>query len=613
MVEQLKNNIHSSLNQLFDQELDASKIQLGETRKEFEGDYTLVCFPLMSLSRKSPEDTGKMIGDYLVENMPDVASYNVIKGFLNLVLSDDYWHGCLSHMRATDNFGAGAKKERLHLVESCSPNTNKPLHLGHVRNILLGDSVYRILKFSGTDVKRVQIINDRGIAICKSMLAWKKFGEGETPESAGEKPDHFVGRYYVMFDKKFKEEYQSFQSTEEAKNWYASEAKENEDEAAFFKRNKNNYFNSKSSIGGEARAMLLDWENDDKETKELWTTMNNWVYKGFQQTYDSINVEFDHIYYESEMYLKGKDETFRALENGTFYKEEDGSVWVDLENQGLDKKIVLRADGTSVYITQDIGTAIQRYEDYEMDEMTYVVGNEQNYHFQVLFEVLKLLGYEFSNHLHHLSYGMVELPDGKMKSREGTVVDADELVEEVINEASLGISDRARSMNSDEAGKNELAKKIGLSALKYFILKVNPKKGMVFNPSESVDLQGQTGPYIQYSYVRINGLLERASNEGLDWSNSKYTNELKPQEKQILLLLVQFPQIVEEAAKNLDPAELANYCYALARSYHKFWSDVPILIAEEEEKLFRISLSEMAGKVIQTAMGLLGIEMPSKM
>lgn len=613
MITRLKKKILESLEKLFEQQIPESLIQLGETRKEFEGDYTLICFPLLKISRKNPEQTGELIGSFLTETLEEVVAFNVIKGFLNLSLSDECWQQFLAEICTVDDFGSGIDKGHLNLVESCSPNTNKPLHLGHIRNILLGDSIFRILEFSGTEVKRVQIINDRGIAICKSMLAWQKFGNGETPEDAGVKPDHFVGRYYVLFDQKFKEEYQSFQESEEGLQWYEANRKQEEEKPTFFKRVKNDYFNQKSEIGGEARQMLLDWEQNNEEVRKLWRLMNGWVYQGFEETYQKLHVGFDQLYYESEMYLKGRDEVFKALESGLFYRTEDGSVRVNLEAFGLDEKILLRADGTSLYITQDIGTAIQRYEDYKMDGMTYVVGNEQDYHFKVLFNVLKMMGHEFSDHLHHLSYGMVELPDGKMKSREGTVVDADDLIEEVIREAESGISERVSSLGLEDKGKNELAYKIGMAALKYFILKVNPKKGMVFDPSESVDLQGQTGPYIQYSYVRINGLIERAKKEELQWSGRMYSNRLQNQEKYILRLLAQFPAIVQDSAAEMDPSVVANYCYTLARAYHKLWSDIPILIAEEEEKLFRITLSEKTGKVIQRAMGLLGIAMPLKM
>jgi arginyl-tRNA synthetase len=487
------------------------------------------------------------------------------------------------------------------------------LHLGHIRNILLGDAVSKIRDFAGDQIVRVQIINDRGIAICKSMLAWKMFSGGSTPSSEKLKPDHFVGDYYVLFEKKFQQEYAGWQESDEAQEWYENDKNKDEQAEDFFKRNKNNYFNTYSDLGKQARQMLLDWEKGNPEVVKLWKQMNDWVYEGFDMTYDLLNVQFDQLYFESETYLLGKEMVIEGLKRGLFYKEEDGSVWVDLSDFKLDKKILLRSDGTSVYITQDMGTAEQRYRDHEMDGMAYVVADEQNYHFKVLFALMKLLNKPFADRLYHLSYGMVDLPEGKMKSREGTVVDADDLIEEVKKEARSGIEERGNLSMLGAEEIEDIVHKVALGALKYFIVKVNPQKRMVFNPAESVDMQGQTGPYIQYSYVRIKGLLEKARKQNLDWQQDKYTVEVGIYERDLLVQLVQFPELVVMAARDYDPSAIANYAYKLAKSYHKFWTEVPIFKSEGDVLAFRLSLSEATGLVVSKAMELIGIEMPQKM
>lgn len=567
------------------------QINFQTTRKEFDGDITLVVFPMVRFSKMGPEQTAEVLGTYLVSEVSFVESFNLVKGFLNLVISESYWLESYASAYSTDNYGHVPVDEEAHLtiVEYSSPNTNKPLHLGHIRNNLLGYSVAEIIKASGTRVKKVQIINDRGIHICKSMLAWKKFGAGETPQSSGMKGDHLVGKYYVQFDQEYKREIAELiargKSEEEAKK-----------EAPILK---------------DAQEMLRQWEAKDPGVVELWTTMNAWVYEGFDATYTRLGVDFDSNYYESETYLLGKKYVDIGLEKGIFYQKEDGSVWVDLTDEKLDHKLLLRGDGTSVYMTQDIGTAIQRHLDFDFNKMVYTVGNEQDYHFNVLFKVLNRLGYSWAKDCRHLSYGMVDLPSGKMKSREGTVVDADDLMQEMVYTAA-SISEELGKL--DGFDKDQLAsvhETIGLGALKYFILKVDPKKRMVFNPSESIDFNGHTGPFIQYTHARICSLQRRA--EAMH-TELKPETQLHAKEKDLLKVILCYPDVIQEAAADCSPALIANYTYDLVKEYNQFYQQVPIFGAQsEQDKAFRIGLSSMVGRVISSAMLLLGITVPERM
>lgn len=578
----IREQVVKAVGQLYSYEVDASSLLVSPTRKEFEGDYTLVVFPFTKAAKKGPADIAKDIGDFLTAEVDEITGYNIIKGFLNLSIVNEYWPKYLIDLFHNGNFGQHAPNGRKVIVEYSSPNTNKPLHLGHMRNILLGWASSKILDKAGNEVIKTQIINDRGIHICKSMIAWQLYGNGETPETNGIKGDHLVGKYYVTFNHK---------DIEQSKNLPKDQ---------------------ESEIMLQARDLLKKWEANDPETIDMWKTMNGWVYSGFNETYENLGVSFDVVYYESETYLLGKDIIMKGLEKGIFYKKDDGSVWIDLEDVKLDHKLVLRSDGTSVYMTQDIGTAKKRHEDYQMDGMTYVVGDEQNYHFKALFEILKKLKEPFAENLHHLSYGMVNLPEGKMKSREGTVVDADDLITEVIKEVEKESKVRGE-LDATEEEKQEIWRKVGLGALKYHLLKVNPKKSMVFDPKESVDLQGQTGPYIQYAYVRIQGIL-RKLNENVDLEKAISYSDIKPQEKQVLLLLQQYPNIIQKAASNFDPSEVAHYCYDVASVFHKFLHDVKVLTAESvEAKAFRLMLIQTTGKVLKSAFELLGIEMPKRM
>jgi arginyl-tRNA synthetase len=590
--------IHSAvaeaLKKLYNFEPAGNSIQLQITRKDFEGDITLVVFPFLKYSRKSPEETGMQIGEYLQTEVDEVKSFNVIKGFLNLVIADKYWIRVLKSAREDNTYGTQQTDEdsRLIMVEYSSPNTNKPLHLGHIRNNLLGYSISEIQKASGNRVVKTNIVNDRGIHICKSMVAWKKWGEGKTPENTGVKGDHLVGELYVEFDKHYK-----------------AEIKELIDQGVPPKEAE-----AKAPSILEAREMLLKWEARDPETVKLWKRMNSWVYKGFDETYRKMGVDFDKIYYESETYLVGKEEVLRGLNEGIFYKEEDGSVWADLTEDGLDKKILLRSDGTSVYMTQDIGTAKMRYNDYPIDKMVYVVGNEQNYHFQVLSVLLDKLGFSWGKNLYHFSYGMVELPSGKMKSREGTVVDADDLMAEMINVARKMAEELGKldALTAEETEKTfEI---IALGALKYFILKVDPKKNMLFNPEESIDFNGNTGPFIQYTYARIQSVLRKAAEKNINLaSNTDENISISEKEKLVLKRISLFPDIIAEAGTNYSPAVVANYCYELVKEYNQFYHDHSILNAADNVRDFRLVLSETVGKVIKRGMALLGIEMPERM
>ncbi len=610
----IQDGVMNGVKAIYDHEVKSDSIPTNVTRKEFEGDYTVVVFPFTKAARKKPEQIGEDLGKYLVEHVEAIEDFNVVKGFLNLVVTDDYWTAFFHDISKSKNYGQHPPKNERVMVEFSSPNTNKPLHLGHIRNILLGWSCAKILAAAGYEVIKTQIVNDRGIAVCKSMLAWHKFGNGETPESTGIKGDHLVGKYYVKFDQTLRAEYTEWQTSAEAKLVYKAKKKDGQEEAAFFSTFKNNYFNEFSNIGKEAKEMLLKWENGDKETKDLWTKMNDWVYGGFDETYEALGVDFDKLYYESGTYLLGKQTVEEGVDTGVFYRKPDNSIWIDLEESKLDHKLVLRSDGTSVYMTQDIGTAMMRYKDYQMDKMVHVVGDEQNYHFKVLFEIMKKLGVSYADGLYHLSYGMVDLPSGKMKSREGTVVDADDLIKEVKLEAEKSMNERSETSDLSREEQDDINRKVGLAALKYFIVKVNPQKRMVFDPSESVDLQGQTGPYIQYSYVRINGVLNKAEKESIDLSLASNYKILQAQEKELILQLREYPGLIAQAAKSYDPSIIANYCYSLAKAYSRFWHDLSIFGADTPEAIaFRLQLSQMVGKVLKSGMDLLGIEMPHRM
>ena len=611
----LHEGIVSGLQNLYEIEIDPQKITLNTTRKEFEGDYTVVVFPFTKQARKKPDVIGEELGAYLKANVDVVSNFNVVKGFLNLVIKDDYWISFLNEVYTNPEYGKHPSNGKKVMVEFSSPNTNKPLHLGHIRNILLGWSVYKINEAAGYDVVRVQIVNDRGIAICKSMLAWQKFGNGSTPEISAIKSDHFVGKYYVLFETKFKEEYKSWQESDAGKDIYQNNRKGDVSESVFFKEYKNQYFNQFSTLGKEAKEMLRKWEAGDSDTIDLWKKMNNWVYQGFEATYNRLGVAFDKLYYESNTYLLGKETINNGLENNVFYRKEDGSVWIDLEEAKLDHKLVLRKDGTSVYMTQDIGTAQLRNQDFGVDKMIYVVADEQNYHFQVLFEILKRLEEPYAAGLHHLSYGMVDLPTGKMKSREGTVVDADDLMDVVIKEAYANSVDRGTLEGLSEEEQAEIMRKIGMAALKFFIVKVQPKKRMVFNPKESVDMQGQTGPYVQNAFVRIQSVLRKAKAEAIDFQSSPtaYT-QLEKAERDLIGELYKYPELIQMAAEEFDPAIIANFCYDLAKGYHKFWHDHSILRADTEDaKIFRLRLSLAVSNVLKSGMDMLGIEMPDRM
>jgi len=566
-------------------------IEIQPTRKDFEGDVTVVVFSMLRTIKGNPVEIGKKIGQYLVENVPEIADFNVVKGFLNLVVSDAYYIDLFHEVQHSENFGRKAESGNAVMVEYSSPNTNKPLHLGHVRNNLLGYSVAEILKASGKKVYKTQIINDRGIHICKSMLAWKKFGHGETPESTGLKGDKLVGNYYVMFDKAYKEE----------QSYLIAQGKTKEEAE------------KQAPLIMEAQNMLLRWEAGDPETVALWQKMNNWVYAGFEQTYTNLGVNFDSYYYESNTYLLGKDNIEEGLKNGVFYKKEDGSVWCDLTEDGLDEKLVLRSDGTSVYMTQDIGTAIQRVKDHpDVGGMIYTVGNEQDYHFKVLFLILKKLGFDWAQHLSHLSYGMVDLPSGKMKSREGTVVDADDLIMEMADTAKTISTELGKLEGYSETEKEELYKVIGLGALKYYILKVDPKKRILFNPKESVDFQGNTGPFIQYTYARIQSILRTAKETGV--SPEIEQTILHPKEKELLKTLAAYPDTIQLAAENLSPALIANYTYDLVKEFNSFYQQVSILGADTAGEIsFRVALSQKVGEVIASSFALLGIDVPERM
>ena len=596
-------SVISGLKALYGQEVPEKMVQLQKTKKEFEGHLTLVVFPFLKMSRKGPEQTAQEIGEYLKVNEPAVAAFNVIKGFLNLTIASATWIELLNEIQADEQYGLVKATETspLVMIEYSSPNTNKPLHLGHVRNNLLGNALANIVAANGNKVVKTNIVNDRGIHICKSMLAWKKYGNGETPETSGKKGDHLVGDYYVSFDKHYKAELAELMTGFTAQGMSDDEAKAKAEAA--------------SPLMQEAREMLVKWEAGDPEVRGLWEMMNNWVYAGFDETYKKMGVSFDKIYYESNTYLEGKEKVMEGLEKGFFFKKEDGSVWADLTAEGLDHKLLLRGDGTSVYMTQDIGTAKLRFADYPIDKMIYVVGNEQNYHFQVLSILLDKLGFEWGKSLVHFSYGMVELPEGKMKSREGTVVDADDLMEEMIATAKETSQELGKLDGLTQEEADDIARIVGLGALKYFILKVDARKNMTFNPKESIDFNGNTGPFIQYTYARIQSVLRKAAESGIVIPEQIPAGiELSEKEEGLIQMVADFAAVVKQAGEDYSPSIIANYTYDLVKEYNQFYHDFSILREENEAvKVFRIALSANVAKVVRLGMNLLGIEVPSRM
>ena len=596
-------SVISGLKALYSQEVPEKMVQIQKTKKEFEGHLTLVVFPFLKMSRKGPEQTAQEIGEYLKVNEPAVAAFNVIKGFLNLTIASATWIDLLNEIQADEQYGLVKATETspLVMIEYSSPNTNKPLHLGHVRNNLLGNALANIVAANGNKVVKTNIVNDRGIHICKSMLAWKKYGNGETPETSGKKGDHLVGDYYVSFDRHYKAEVKELMSEFAAQGMSEDEAKAKAEAA--------------SPLMQEAREMLVKWEAGDPEVRGLWEMMNNWVYAGFDETYRKMGVSFDKIYYESNTYLEGKEKVMEGLEKGFFFKKEDGSVWADLTAEGLDHKLLLRGDGTSVYMTQDIGTAKLRFADYPIDKMIYVVGNEQNYHFQVLSILLDKLGFEWGKSLVHFSYGMVELPEGKMKSREGTVVDADDLMEEMIATAKETAQELGKLDDLTQEEADDIARIVGLGALKYFILKVDARKNMTFNPKESIDFNGNTGPFIQYTYARIQSVLRKAAESGIVVPGQIPAGiELSEKEEGLIQMVADFAAVVKQAGEDYSPSIIANYTYDLLKEYNQFYHDFSILREENEAvKVFRIALSANVAKVVRLGMSLLGIEVPSRM
>ena len=596
-------SVISGLKALYGQEVPEKMVQMQKTKKEFEGHLTLVVFPFLKMSKKGPEQTAQEIDEYLKANDPAVAAFNVIKGFLNLTIASATWIELLNEIQADEQYGLMQVTDAspLVMIEYSSPNTNKPLHLGHVRNNLLGNALANIVAANGNKVVKTNIVNDRGIHICKSMLAWKKYGNGETPETSGKKGDHLVGDYYVSFDKHYKAEVKELMAKFTAQGMSGDEAKAKAE--------------AESPLMQEAREMLVKWEAGDPEVRGLWEMMNNWVYAGFDETYKKMGVSFDKIYYESNTYLEGKEKVMEGLEKGFFYKKEDGSVWADLTAEGLDHKLLLRGDGTSVYMTQDIGTAKLRFADYPINKMIYVVGNEQNYHFQVLSILLDKLGFEWGKSLVHFSYGMVELPEGKMKSREGTVVDADDLMEEMIATAKETSQELGKLDGLTQEEADDIARIVGLGALKYFILKVDARKNMTFNPKESIDFNGNTGPFIQYTYARIQSVLRKAAESGIVISEQIPAGiELSEKEEGLIQMVADFAAVVKQAGEDYSPSIIANYTYDLVKEYNQFYHDYSILREENEAvKVFRIALSANVAKVVRLGMNLLGIEVPSRM
>ncbi len=601
--QKLVSSVIGGLKALYGQDVPAAQVQLQKTKKEFEGHLTLVVFPFLRMSKKGPEQTAQEIGEYLQANEPSVAAFNVIKGFLNLTIASSAWIELLNGIHADKQYGIVAVTDNspLVMIEYSSPNTNKPLHLGHVRNNLLGNALANIVAANGNKVVKTNIVNDRGIHICKSMLAWQKYGNGETPESSGKKGDHLIGDYYVSFDKHYKAEVKELMAKFQSEGMNEEEAKAKAE--------------AESPLMKEAREMLVKWEANDPEVRALWKKMNDWVYAGFDETYRMMGVTFDKIYYESNTYLEGKEKVMEGLEKGFFYRKEDGSVWADLTGEGLDHKLLLRADGTSVYMTQDIGTAKLRFADYPIDKMIYVVGNEQNYHFQVLSILLDKLGFEWGKGLVHFSYGMVELPEGKMKSREGTVVDADDLMAEMIDTAKETSNELGKLDGLTKEEADNIARIVGLGALKYFILKVDARKNMTFNPKESIDFNGNTGPFIQYTYARIQSVLRKAKEAGIEIPAQLPAGiELSEKEEGLIQMVADFAAVVKQAGEDYSPSIIANYTYDLVKEYNQFYHDFSILREENEAvKIFRLALSENVAKVVRLGMGLLGIEVPDRM
>ena len=601
--QQIITTAQQAVKTLYGQEVPEKMVQLQKTKREFEGNLTLVVFPFLKISRKKPEDTAQDLGEYIKQNCDAIADFNVVKGFLNLVIDSKAWIGLLNEMNSNPKFGEKPVTENspLVMIEYSSPNTNKPLHLGHVRNNLLGWSLAQIMEANGNRVIKTNIVNDRGIHICKSMLAWLKFGNGETPETSGKKGDHLIGDYYVAFDKHYREEVAEFKAK------YVAEGM---DEEAATEKAK-----AEAPLIKEAHEMLVKWENNDPEVRALWKKMNDWVYAGFDETYKALGVGFDKIYYESNTYLVGKKKVEEGLAKGLFFRKPDNSVWADLTDEGLDQKLLLRADGTSVYMTQDIGTAEMRFADYPIDKMIYVVGNEQNYHFQVLSILLDRLGFKWGKELVHFSYGMVELPNGKMKSREGTVVDADELIEAMVDDALKTSEELGKFKDMSEEERREIARVVGLGALKYFILKVDARKNMLFNPEESIDFNGNTGPFIQYTYARIRSILRKAEAEGITIPASLEANmPLNEKEIELIQKIGEFGAAVEQAGKDYSPSGIANYCYELTKAFNQFYHDYSILGADtQEEKLVRLVLAANVAKTLRNGMALLGIEVPERM
>ena len=592
-----------ALHSLYGLEVKPEDLQLQKTKREFEGHLTLVVFPYLRASKKGPEQTAMEIGQWLVDNTPFVSSMNAVKGFLNLTIAPEAWLQLLADIDGNDSYGITAATDQspLVMVEYSSPNTNKPLHLGHVRNNLLGWALAQLLQACGNRVVKTNIVNDRGIHICKSMLAWQKYGNGETPQSSGKKGDPLIGDYYVCFDKHYRAEVGALTIKFQDEGMDADAARERAEKEA--------------PLMQEAREMLRKWEAGDKEVRALWEMMNSWVYAGFDETYKTMGVSFDKIYYESQTYLDGKKKVLDGLDKGLFYRREDGSVWADLTKDGLDEKLLLRADGTSVYMTQDIGTATQRFNDYPIDKMIYVVGNEQNYHFQVLSILLDRLGFEWGKGLVHFSYGMVELPSGKMKSREGTVVDADDLMEEMIRQARKTVDEAGKFDDMNEGERAEVARIVGLGALKYFLLKVDARKNMLFNPAESIDFNGNTGPFIQYTYARIRSLLRKAAEQGYSIEALPHDKvELSQKEQELIQHVAEFPDVVMQAGAEYSPSSIANYCFELTKEFNQFYHDFSILREEDAAmRDFRLILSRNVAKVVRTGMGILGIEMPERM
>ncbi len=603
IASEINNSVLKAVKELYGQEVPAKMVQLQKTKKEFEGHLTLVVFPLLKMSHKKPEETAQEIGQYLMDNEPCVASFNVVKGFLNLVVSPKAWLALLADINADEHFGEkkAGEDSPLVMIEYSSPNTNKPLHLGHVRNNLLGWSLAQIMEANGNRVVKTNIVNDRGIHICKSMLAWLKWGNGETPETSGKKGDHLIGDYYVAFDKHYREEVKELEAKFKAEGMTDEEAeKKAKDEAPLIK---------------EAHDMLVKWEANDPEVRALWEKMNSWVYAGFDETYKALGVGFDKIYYESQTYLKGKAKVEEGLEKGLFFRKDDNSVWADLSDEGLDQKLLLRSDGTSVYMTQDIGTAEMRFNDYPIDKMIYVVGNEQNYHFQVLSILLDRLGFKWGKELVHFSYGMVELPNGKMKSREGTVVDADDLIAAMIDDARRTSEELGKFADMSDEERAEVSRMVGMGALKYFILKVDARKNMLFNPEESIDFNGNTGPFIQYTYARIRSILRKAEAQGIAVPEAFSGNvNLSVKETELIQKMNEYEAAVRQAGIDYSPSGIANYCYELTKEFNQFYHDFSILGADtDDEKALRLLIAKNVAKTLKNGMRLLGIEMPERM